>query len=147
MTAPILRRVRSGILARDQNGGPNFNAKVKTVLVFFEFGGAYRIIGQPPSVGATGLSSFWLEPRVRYTHNKNRFDVRVAQETTDFDQSTNFADPSWAGVWDSKSSRNWRGRSGVTWLRSAPAQSRGHGRSRATFATDCLGSIVHSVST
>jgi len=84
-----------GILARDQNGGPDFNAKVKTMLVFFEFGGAYRIIGQPPSVGATGLSSFWLEPLfgVRYTHNKNKFDVRVREETTDFDQSTNFADP------------------------------------------------------
>jgi len=84
-----------GILARDQNGGPDFNAKVKSMLVFFEFGGAYRIIGQPPSVGATGLGSFWLEPLfgVRYTHNKNKFDVRVGQETTDFDGTTNFADP------------------------------------------------------
>lgn len=84
-----------GILARDQNGGPNFNAKVKSMLVFFEFGGAYRILGDPPAEQGTGLSSFWLEPLfgVRYTHNKNKFDVRVVEQTTDFDESTDFADP------------------------------------------------------
>jgi hypothetical protein len=84
-----------GALARDQSGGPNFNAKVKTVLAIFEFGGAYRILGDAPAEQGTGLSSFWLEPLfgVRYYYDHNQFDVRVVQQTTDFDGTTQFADP------------------------------------------------------
>jgi hypothetical protein len=99
-----------GTLAREQSGGPNFNQKVKLMLVFFEFGGAYRILGDPPAEQGTGLSSFWLEPLfgVRYTYNKNKFDIRVVQQTTDFDGTTQFADPFlggrlgfqiWKGFW------------------------------------------------
>jgi hypothetical protein len=84
-----------GVLAKDQNGGPNFNAKVKTVAAIFEFGGAYRILGDAPAEQGTGLSSFWLEPLfgVRYYYDHNEFDVRVVQQTTNFDGTTQFADP------------------------------------------------------
>jgi hypothetical protein len=84
-----------GVLAKDQNGGPNFNAKVKTVAAIFEFGGAYRILGDAPAEQGTGLSSFWLEPLfgARYYYDHNEFDVRVVQQTTNFDGTTQFADP------------------------------------------------------
>jgi hypothetical protein len=84
-----------GVLARDQNGGPNFNSKVKTVDAISEFVGAYRILGDAPAEQGTGLSSFWLEPLfgVRYYYSHNQFDVRVVQQTTDFDGTRQWADP------------------------------------------------------
>jgi hypothetical protein len=85
----------AGVLAKDDSGGANFSADVKSMLVFFEFGAAYRIIGEAPAQQGTGLSSFFLEPifGVRYTHNKNEFDVRIGEQTDDFDKTADFADP------------------------------------------------------
>jgi hypothetical protein len=137
-----------GMLARDQNGGPNFNAKVETVCAISEFVGAYRILGDAPAEQGTGLSSFWLEPLfgVRYYYDHNKLDVRVVQQTTDFAGTRQWADP-FLGASASRSGSTSGGRSSATWRRSVPVRSPARGRSKAPSATSFRGATAGSTST